>query len=226
MSNRVFIGYDSREDIAYRVLRYSLEKHASAPLDIRPLILRELDFPRKFDPLASTEFTYSRFLIPHLCDFKGRALFMDCDMVCVADIMEIFNLDLTEYWLRVVKHDHRPTTTIKMDGKAQTQYPRKNWSSFMLLNCEQLTCWTREAVLTQSGAWLHRFEPIPDEKIGDISFDWNVLDHYEPGSKLVHYTEGGPWFDNYKDHPFGDLWLRYEREFLATTEGQLYTAPR
>jgi len=213
---RIFVGYDSREDIAYRVLKYSLEKHASAPLDVRPLVLKDLDFPRPFDPLASTEFTYTRFLVPILCDFKSRAVFMDCDMLCRADIVEIFQLDLEPYWLRVVKHDYHPTSTVKMDGRLQTRYPRKNWSSFMLLNCERLTVWSRENVLTQSGAWLHRFEPIPDDRIGEISKDWNVLDRYDARTKLIHYTEGGPWFDEHKDHPYGDIWLRYRDEYLAT----------
>lgn len=213
--NRVFVGYDSREDVAYQVLRYSLRKHASAPLDIRPLILKDLDLRRE-DPLASTEFTYSRFLVPHLCGYQGLAVFMDCDMVCPADMNEIFSLDMSDYWLRVVKHDHKPTSAVKMDGKPQTQYPRKNWSSFMLLNCEKLTLWTREAVQTKPPRWLHRFEDIPDERIGDIPATWNVLDRYDADTKLIHYTEGGPWFEQYKDHPYGDIWLGYYREYLAT----------
>jgi lipopolysaccharide biosynthesis glycosyltransferase len=213
--NKVFIGYDSREDIAYRVLKYSLEKNSSKPLDIYPLILKDLDFNREFDPLASTEFAYTRFLVPYLCGFKGKAIFMDCDMICLSDIMEIFGLDLTSYWLRVVKHDHRPISRYKMDGRLQTQYPRKNWSSFMLLNCEKLTVWTKENVQTQSGAWLHRFEPIPDERIGEIPKQWNVLDRYDKDTKLIHYTEGGPWFENYRDHPYGDMWFQYRDEYLA-----------
>lgn len=213
--NRIFIGYDPREDIACRVLKYSLEKHSSQPLDIRLLVLKGLDFERKFDPLASTEFTYTRFLVPYLCNFKGKAIFMDCDMLCRGDIMEIFELDLSDYWLRVVKQDHRPTSKYKMDGQIQTQYPRKNWSSFMLLNCEKLAVWTKENVQTKSGAWLHRFEPIPDERIGEIPKGWNVLDRYDGDTKLIHYTEGGPWFENYKNHPYGDIWLRCRDEYLA-----------
>ncbi len=213
--HRIFVGYDSREDIAYRVLKYSLEQHASEPLDIRPLVLRELDFPRPLDPLQSTEFTYTRFLVPHLCGFEGTALFMDCDMLAVGDIAEIFHLDLQDYALRVYKHDHRPTAAIKMDGKPQTQYPRKNWSSFMLMNCGRLTAWSKEAVLTQPARWLHRFEPIPDEQIGDIPKGWNVLDHYDAGTKLIHYTEGGPWFDRYKAHPYGDVWMRAYQHYCS-----------
>lgn len=220
MKPRVYIGFDSREEICYDVLKYSLEKNASRPIDIFPLKLGELGqtigFKRAHDPLQSTEFTYTRFLVPSLCDFKGEAIFMDCDMLCLGDICEIFDLDMERYWLRVVKHDHRPTNTIKMDGKVQTSYPRKNWSSFMLLNCEKLTAWTKDAVETQSGKWLHRFEPVPDECIGDIPRTWNVLDRYDADTNLIHYTEGGPWFENYKDHPYGDLWLQYKKEFMQS----------
>ncbi len=221
MNPRIFIGFDSREEICYDVLKYSLEKNSPAPLDIMPLkirdLAREIAFNRSQDPLQSTEFTYTRFLVPYLCGYKGVVLFMDCDMLCFADIQEIFDLDMSGYWLRVVKHDHRPMSTIKMDGKVQTSYPRKNWSSFMLLNCEKLTMWTKEAVETQTGKWLHRFEPIPDERIGDIPKTWNVLDRYDAATKLIHYTEGGPWFENYKDHPYGDAWLRYRDEYLTSS---------
>jgi lipopolysaccharide biosynthesis glycosyltransferase len=218
--NKIFIGYDSREDIAYRVLKYSLERHASEPLDIRPLVLQELEFPRPHDPLQSTEFTYTRFLVPHLCGFEGVALFMDCDMLAIGDITEILHLDMSQYALRVYKHDHRPTSTIKMDGQPQTQYPRKNWSSFMLMNCAKLTAWSKAAVLTQPARWLHRFEAIPDEEIGDIPDGWNVLDRYDASTKLIHYTEGGPWFERYKTHPYGDVWLRACQHYRAESERQ------
>jgi lipopolysaccharide biosynthesis glycosyltransferase len=213
--NRVFVGYDSREDIAYQVLKYSIEQHARVPLDIRPLKLSELGLQRH-DPLASTEFTYSRFLVPSLCNYEGIALFMDCDMIALADLNEVFELDMTPYAIRCVKHDHRPTNTVKMDGKVQTSYPRKNWSSFMLLDCAKLKLWTREAVETQPPRWLHRFEDIPDELVGDIPFTWNVLDRYDADTKLIHYTEGGPWFEQYKDHPYGDVWLKAYHGYLAS----------
>jgi hypothetical protein len=134
---RIFVGYEDRQAIAYEVLKYSLEKHSSSPLDIRPLRLRTLaeaiGFKRPHDPLQSTEFTYTRFLVPFLCDFKGSALYLDSDMLCLGDITELFELDLSTYWLRVVKHDYHPTTRIKMGDRIQTDYPRKNWSSLMLL---------------------------------------------------------------------------------------------
>src|SRR5829696_1955580 len=125
---RIFIGWDSRFPEPADVLRYSLLKYSSIPLDIRYLKLNELGINRQHDPLASTEFTYSRFLVPHLCNFQGVALFLDNDMLCLGDIAQIARLDMKRYALRVVQHDYTPGNTVKMYGAVQTSYPRKNWS--------------------------------------------------------------------------------------------------
>ena len=186
MTFRVFIGFDSREAECSDVLAYSLRAHSSIPLDIRYLDLRRLDFDRPRDPLQSTEFTYTRFLVPHLCGYQGKAVFMDCDMLCLGDIKELDELDMSGLTLRVVKHDYQPTAATKMDGKAQTVYSRKNWSSLMLMNCGRLGLWTKETVETQSGAYLHRFQGIPDEEIGEIPKTWNTLDWMDADTKLVH----------------------------------------
>jgi lipopolysaccharide biosynthesis glycosyltransferase len=215
MALRVFIGFDSREAECADVLAYSLRAHSSIPLDIRYLDLRRLDFDRPRDPLQSTEFTYSRFLVPHLCGFAGKAVFMDCDMLCLGDIKELDDLPMDGLALRVVKHDHRPAATTKMDGQKQTVYPRKNWSSLMLMSCANLTLWTKEVVETRTGAYLHRFEDIADEAIGDIPDTWNTLDWMDERTRLVHYTSGGPWFEQCKDHPYGAVWLEWRDRYRA-----------
>ncbi len=120
---RIFIGWDSRFPEPADVLRYSLLKHSSIPLEIHYLKLNELDINRKHDPLASTEFTYSRFLVPHLCNFQGKALFLDNDMLCLGDVKEIADLDMSYYALRVVKHDYQPENTVKMYGAVADQLP-------------------------------------------------------------------------------------------------------
>jgi Glycosyl transferase family 8 len=214
--HRIFIGYDPTQQIAYDVLCYSLEKHAKEPIEINAIDADKLpEFNRPVDPLASTPFTYTRFLVPWLCGYQGTALFMDSDMLALGDISELFHLPMDGLALRVRKHDYRPDETVKMGGKVQTQYPRKNWSSLMLMNCAELEVWTKEAVETQSGAWLHRFEPIPDEKIGDISEEWNVLDEMTGPTKLLHYTSGGPWLPGCEHAAHADLWHEYRHEFEA-----------
>lgn len=209
---RIYIGFDSRFPEPADVLAYSLKKHASIPLEIHYLKLAELRLNRTHDPLASTEFTYSRFLVPHLCGFEGTALFLDNDMLCLADVRELAELDMRPYALRVVQHDYQPTNTVKMYGAVQTSYPRKNWSSMMLMDCSKLRLWTKEVVETQTGAYLHRFQDIPDALIGELPKTWNTLDWMDATTKLIHYTNGGPWFEQYQDHVHADIWYQYRDE--------------
>jgi lipopolysaccharide biosynthesis glycosyltransferase len=217
---KIFIGWDSRFPEPADVLRYTLKKHSSVPLDIRFLKLQELDFNREEDPLASTQFTYTRFLVPYLCNYKGKAIFMDNDMVCLGDVKELDDLDMANMALRVVKHDYKPTNTVKMYGAKQTAYPRKNWSSLMIMNCAKLKLWKKKVVETQTGAYLHRFQDIPNESIGDIPKTWNTLDWMDEHTKLIHYTNGGPWFDEYKNHPHADVWYAAREEMLQRATAQ------
>jgi lipopolysaccharide biosynthesis glycosyltransferase len=213
---KVFVGYDTREDIAYQVCKHSiLSKQPSA--DVRPLKQQELRdagwYKRDVDKLASTEFTFTRFLIPELTDFKGWALFMDCDMILTTDIKELFDQADDKYAIMCVQHDYTPKEGTKMDGQKQTIYPRKNWSSVMLFNCGH----PANRKVTQSlvndpeitGAYLHRFSWLNDFEIGELHHTWNYLvgvyDDIEKPN-LIHYTEGGPWFENYRDCEFADLW--------------------
>jgi lipopolysaccharide biosynthesis glycosyltransferase len=151
---RIFIGWDSRFPEPADVLAYSLRKQSSIPLEIRYLKLPELRLNRSYDPVASTEYTYSRFLVPYLCAFQNTALYLDSGMLCLGDIARIAQLDMNGLALRVVKHNHQPTASVKMNGAVQSVYPRKNWSSMMLLNCERLTLWSKDVVETATGAYL------------------------------------------------------------------------
>ncbi|MEA2395695.1 MAG: hypothetical protein QOJ82_3586, partial [Solirubrobacteraceae bacterium] len=70
--HRIFVGYDPSQQIAYEVLEYSLARHATEPIDVQPIDADRLpSFDRPVDPLASTPFTYTRFLVPWLCDYEG-----------------------------------------------------------------------------------------------------------------------------------------------------------
>lgn len=219
MTLRIWIGWDSRFPEPAKVLARTLTRRATLRPDISFLHKQYLEdcygWKRLVeDSLASTEFTYSRFLVPYLCGYQGTALFLDNDMACFADIAQIIPKGYrnTSNWpaLAVVKHDHQPTAETKMYGCPQTSYPRKNWSSCMLMNCEKLRCWTPEVVATASGKRLHRFEDIPDSEIAELDPSWNVLDHVvgELGAqtKILHWTSGGPWNDPTKDWPHADLW--------------------
>jgi lipopolysaccharide biosynthesis glycosyltransferase len=135
---KVFVGYDIREDIAYQVCEHSIYKHQSNA-EVLALKQRELRdsgiYTRSIDPLSSTEFTFTRFLVPYLADYKGWAVFVDCDVVFVDDIKKLFDQADDQYAVMVVKHDYTPKEGVKMDGCKQLPYPRKNWSSMILWNC-------------------------------------------------------------------------------------------
>lgn len=213
---KVFVGWDSREDIAYQVCKHSiLSKQPEA--EVIPLKQKELRdrglYWRDVDKLASTEFTFTRFLIPELAHYTGWALFMDCDMILTTDIKELFAQADDRYAVMCVQHDYTPREGLKMDGKQQTAYPRKNWSSVMLVNCSHPSNAVLHKELVNdpeiSGAYLHRFSWLKDEEIGELDHTWNYLvgvynDIDFP--KLIHYTEGGPWFENYRNCEFADLW--------------------
>ena len=215
---KVFVGYDTREDIAYQVCKHSIESKQS-DASVRPLKQQELRdagwYTRGIDKLASTEFTFTRFLIPELCNFKGWALFMDCDMILKTDIKELFDQADNQYAVMCVQHDYSPSATTKMDGQQQTVYPRKNWSSVMLFNCGHKSNQTLTQDLVNNpeitGAYLHRFSWLKDKEVGELSPEWNwLVGHYkEPKDgtpKLIHYTGGGPWFENYRNCEYHQDW--------------------
>jgi lipopolysaccharide biosynthesis glycosyltransferase len=216
----IYMGYDSREDAAFRVATASMFHNTKHHIDICPLELKWLRdrnlYWRENDPLASTEFAFSRFLVPYLNDYRGWAVFCDCDFLFRHDISTILDYRDETMGVLVVKHDYKPTETTKMDGRAQTQYPRKNWSSFMLINCghEDVRRLTPEVVNRSSGQYLHRFQWLSEGAIGELPLEYNYLEGWNtkeqcPDPIAVHFTRGGPWFDEYKNVEYADEWNRY-----------------
>ncbi|GLJ53955.1 hypothetical protein SUGI_1153300 [Cryptomeria japonica] len=224
---KIFVGYDPREELAYEVCRHSILKHASFPVEVIPIKQSDLRnaglYWRSRGGTESTEFSFTRFLTPFLAGFQGWALFVDCDFLYTADIKELAELIDDKYAIMCVQHDYKPKTATKMDGVVQTTYPRKNWSSMVLYNCEhpKNRVLTPSVVNSQSGAFLHRFMWLDDSDIGSIPFTWNFLvghnevDPKDPTTypKAIHYTLGGPWFEAWKDCPFADLWLQEMEEY-------------
>lgn len=219
---RVYIGWDAREDIAYQVARRSLIENATIEVAVMPIRLREMVkrglYIRDVDPRAATEFTYSRFLTPYLAGYGGWALFCDCDFLFFGDVAELRQYMNDRYAVVCVHHDYRPTETTKMDGKPQSVYPRKNWSSFMLFNCGHPSTrnLTPTVVNHQTGAYLHRMQWAQDEEIGELPEEWNWLEGHSPVPdqgypKAVHFTEGGPWFPKYEDVTYANEWTEYAR---------------
>jgi lipopolysaccharide biosynthesis glycosyltransferase len=223
---KVFVGYDSREQIAYDVCEYSILKYNrnARVIPLKQDELREQKlYWRDNDPLSSTEFTFTRFLVPHLCNYQGWALFVDCDFLFQINIEEIFALADNRYAAMVVKHDYNPPEGVKMDGQKQLAYPRKNWSSMILWNCghpnnQKLTT---DLVNKETGQFLHRFSWLEDDMIGELNcqYNWLVNHYHEPKDgkpKLIHYTEGGPWFENYQHCEYGYHWERMRAECVQS----------
>lgn len=225
---RIFIGWDQREAAAWHVLAHSLTEHSSLPISITPVVLQHLPWlTRPRDPLQSTEFTYARFAVPWLCDYQGWAIFMDCDMLCVRDPAQLWRYTAMPInppvWC--VQHEHTPPEGTKFLGARQTSYPRKNWSSVMLMDCSRCAALTPAVVNSATGAHLHRFEWLPHpENIGRLPPRWNHLvgwDEPRPVDELglIHWTEGGPWLPGYEGVEHADTWREAARRAFLMGPG-------
>lgn len=229
----VFVGYDAREDEAYRVCQFSIVSRASKPVNIVPMKHRELrrvglfDRPWRIDERGqyfderdgkpfSTEFSHSRFLVPayaaQLGISQGWVLFCDCDFLFQADIANLFALADPAYAVMVVKHTHKPPEGLKMDGVAQLRYRRKNWSSLVLWNLghganDQMTA---SLANTLAGSALHAFGWLKNKEIGTLPQEWNFLVGYTKATdsaiKALHFTDSGPWMREPRDDP-DRLWI-------------------
>lgn len=219
----IFIGYDKDEPAAYHVLSHSLLRRATGPISITPLVRDHFPyFTRTRGPLESTDFTFTRFLVPYLSGYQGYSLFMDCDMLCqvpINDIWQALNPIKPDKALWVCPHDYIPKEGLKMQDQPQTYYPRKNWSSFMLFDNSECRVLTPDYVNTATGLQLHRFEWLQDEQIGFLPLEWNwLVGEYaaNPKAKILHYTLGGPWLPKYRYTDHAGEWLDEYRHMAGT----------
>jgi lipopolysaccharide biosynthesis glycosyltransferase len=181
------------------------------PVAITPLALPNLAGYRETHSDGSNAFIYSRFLTPYLSGFQGWAIFADGDMICRSDLAGLWQLRDERYALQVVKHDYKTKAPVKYLGNKNENYPRKNWSSLMLIQCghPKHRILTPEFLQGQSGKFLHRFEWLADEDIGELPMSWNWLTtEYDdrPDADLLHYTLGTPCFRDYADAPMAEVW--------------------
>ncbi len=212
----ICIGYDHAESVAFHVLCHSIWRRTTVPVQIIPIMLSQLGeyMWRDRDPMQSNEFAFSRWLTPMLVDYDGPVLWMDCDMLVLDDIANLFALYDPTKAVQVVKHNHQPVEEKKYLGNLQTRYEKKNWSSVMLFNAGHPDCMklTPDYVNTAHGLDLHQFKWISDESlIGEIPLRWNFLvDYYDaiPVEQIsnLHFTIGGPYFEDYRDCDYADVW--------------------
>jgi hypothetical protein len=227
---RIFLGYDSRESVAWHVAAHSILARASCPVAIIPLVQSALRsagvYTRERTALESTEFSMTRFLVPYLSNFFGTSVFLDCDILCRTDFCELWSvISKAEIGaakilrplpaVLCVQHDYTPQEGVKFEGNVQTVYPRKNWSSVMVFKNDRCRALTPDYVNTATGLQLHRFQWLADEEIGALPKEWNHLVGEmpaNPAAKLVHFTLGGPWHGEAFAHcEFSEEW-RAERD--------------
>lgn len=172
---RVFIGYDPRQPIAYNVLQHSIVRHSSRPVAITPLILSQLPIKRR----GLTEFTFSRFLVPYLCGFRGQAVFMDADMVVTGDIAEL------------LAGQNANTSAVSV---MQDQAPFE-WASMMHFNAGACLRLKPEFIDDEKNAL---FDLAWAPYVGKLAPEWNhCVGYQEPKeAKLYHFTQGIPhWYE-------------------------------
>lgn len=242
---RIFIGYDPREREGYEVCKKSIERRTSVPVDIIKLDQAALVangwFTRKWywqekqridiidGKPFSTEFSFTRFMVPALSLHQGWAMFCDCDFLFTADIAGLFRHIDNRYAVMCVKHQHEPAPGMKMDGVTQTRYHRKNWSSLVLWNCGHPA--NRAGLSTHlvnhaTGAWLHAFDWLEDGLIGGLPITWNWLAGYNATTEEIpcgiHFTNGLPCMAGHQNDPYAELWFA-ERESRRYATGPLPT---
>ena len=199
--NRIFIGYDHRQPISYNVLQSSIIRRTTEPVSISPLILNTLPITRQ----GLTPFTFSRFMVPYLCNYEGWALFLDIDMLVLSDISELFKCADDKYSVMVSKNEHK-----------------FEWASAILFNCSKCKELTPDYVQTAKG--LHSISWLKDEQIGDLPREWNHLVGYDkkrPDAKLAHYTQGIPAFPETETSEYANEWME-EAKFCQSSMSWVY----
>jgi hypothetical protein len=226
----IWIGWDPREADAWWVAQHSLLRHLSEPIPVHKLsltdlqdrglytrptsrrngrLIDELSIREDYDGSISTEHANARFFVPLIAG-GGWALFCDGDVLFRADVAQVFRGLDERKAVYCVKHWFEPTETEKMDGQLQTRYPRKNWSSFVIWNCdhpknEQL----RNIVNYYPGRDLHAFCWLEPDDIGALPRKWNHLVGWSDPQidpAMVHFTSGTPDMPGYSNCDYADEW--------------------
>ncbi len=212
---RIFVGTDRESMIATRVLEYSIRKHASRPVEVVPMLDLPVPMPRDEANRPRTGFSFSRFLIPGLCNYRGRALYLDADMQVFADVAELWDIPFGPHKVLCTNQPEPPAA-----WKNFSFFHPGRQMSVMMLDCSRLDWDIREIVRgLDEGKYDYRrlmFDlcVVPPDEIADaLPPAWNHLEHFEPGkTRLLHYTVGPtqPWRND--ENPLRGIWEECYRE--------------
>lgn len=222
----IVIGFDEREVPAFYACMNSILNHTQSLIRVTPLYLPALKASGLYwrEDHGATAFSFSRFLSPYLVGYRGKVLFMDCDMIVRADVQELFDALPLDKCVAVVKHDFTPKAETKFGGLApQTIYAKKLWSAVMVLNCasSRVKALTPKAVNEMSGADLHQFAWTHESRVVGLPEEWQWIPGHSPGkaedAKLLHFTDDAPWWPNYphKGSPEERIWLEEQTKLIS-----------
>jgi len=217
---RVFVGADRSQQLAVHVLENSIRRHTKDPVEVIPMV--DLELPIPIDPRnrARTGFSFSRFCIPKLAAYRGRAIYMDADMQVFKDIRELWDLPFDGRKVLIQKEVKHLDQTLKLDNAPQKRIKQ---CAVMLLDCERLD-WDIDRIVAQLDRGDYDYEKlmyelciVAEEEIGfEIPFEWNSLEHFDANTRLIHYTDMGtqPWVST--RNPNAELWLHEVRQMLQS----------
>lgn len=216
---RFFVGFDEREAVGFPVFCSSVLRRTRARVSFEPM----RGVQRK---ASSNGFDHTRWDVPGLCGYRGVGVWAECDMLARADVAELLDLFDPRYDVMLVPHDYRTKFPVKFLGQKNEDYPRKNWSSFMLFNCNAAV-WQRlddlrrhkpvnPSELHAFPSFMHGTSLFSEERIGALPSEWNWLVGeypYNPEAKIAHLTIGLPVWPEYAGCDYADEW-RAEREAM------------
>jgi hypothetical protein len=205
---RVFCGGDRSQQLPFRVFAHSVARHTRRRVEVRTIDNALAPIPEDPRHKPYTEFSFARFAIPALCEYRGRAVYMDSDMLVFADIGELWDTDMQD-------------AAIAIERGSRDQADRGKHAAVMLLDCAKLD-WRVEEIVAGLGKRyaykaLMQLDPLlqPGQMRELIPAGWNELDHFEPGrTRNIHYTKivTQPWV--YAAHPQGKPWVDEVRLML------------
>jgi hypothetical protein len=198
---KVYVATTEAQMLATKVLEYSIKKHTSKPVDLIPMHECGISYnePKSVENRQRTPFSFQRFLIPSLNNFKGKAIYLDSDMQVFKDINKIWTLPMGQNDLLTV-----------MPGKGEG---RRLHFSVMLLDCSKLN-WNIDNIIEKlDSEKLDYSSLMHDMKVAenisaDILEHWNSLEKYRADETcLLHYTdmETQPWVST--KNPNESVWV-------------------